>query len=436
MNAWNNPSIDYAIYFVVTSLLIALLAKVVLSKLNRYLHLAIHLTFLHGLISVVVIESGVYISEQDNWGYLNFSALRLILYLAFFYAGWLLAESQVWNKMGASISTFRETSVWTTSAQPVKKQLWSPTLLILIFLVLWLADFIQNWPPPLLAEGLITRFVEEENRSFFTGKVFTFIPLALGYITTHSASRHVKKIATILLLTYFFLIALSGQKFGGFVFGLFYFYAARFVCRGEINMPKARDLIKLAFLAFAIIFGIVQMLLFHYETIAPGFGINAAELLLQRIFVLQGHLWFAVDRAAEILHGGDINPAINNGSFMIGMMLIAAPWVDPIAITNGIAGKFTFGFPTVIPYTVGHLFTPLILTIVGLLAGFILKTAERSTINSGLIVYLISMYAWIAIFEFLNSGDFFLLFSTKNIVVLIAFTTILLLRKVFHMRNF
>lgn len=420
----------YVLYFIANVLAILLLLGFVIRFANRYLHLIIHLVLLHGFLSVLVIESGQYIVEQGRFGMLVFSSLRLFLYLLAFYLGWYFSSKVLLAKPHKSNfcinpPNFRGLNIGYRELVFYKFVL----LCVAVFLASWSISIALNWPPPLFKEGLITRFVAVEDRNVFSGRVFTFVPIILGFLAFRTKGNIRKSMIYFFLAVYFALILLNAQKFGGFFGGLIYFFAAKYLADSSlINRISIKR--ALGFAAFVTVFfsALLSLVLWHYQTVALSFNIDPSDLLFQRIFVLQGHLWYAVDTAAGLLPNITTESAFTNESFMIGMMELANPNIDIKAINEGASGKFTFGFPAVMPYLFGHFFGVLLTFFVGTAVFVALDLAEVMANSGGLLVYLVSIYAFITIFKFIATGDFFELVSLRSLIVLMFFFTILILR--------
>ncbi len=418
-----HDGILYTVYFVAATLAIIILGFFVLRFANRYIHLFLHLGLLHGYISVVVIESGQYIAEQGVWGTLTFSALRLYCYLVIFYLGWYFATRHF---ISVQRVEYRHMVIKELFPSGTTSLYYHFALVSLFtFLAVWLGFIILNWPPPLLREGVITRFLPVEERNLFSGRTFSFVPIVLGYIAFRSPVKIRVGLIYGGLASYFILLLLNGQKYGGFTDGLIYFFAARYIMGGSVfSKIRPSSVLKIAALLLVLFSVLLTIVLWHYQNIAPSFGMDPIELLFQRIFVLQGHLWWAVDNIAGYLPGIATDTAFTNNSFMIGMMQIANSNIDIDLINIGMSGKYTFGFPAVMPYIMGHFFGVIFCFFVGMAVGVILSMVETIAMRDGLLRYLFSIYVYITILTFVGTGDFFIFNTPRSIVVILIFSLI------------
>lgn len=394
------------LFYQITCVIVVVTAFVMIFRLNRgYANLPILIGLVSALPSVLIIENGAYMSELEGRGEFNGATLALIIYLCIFFAGWGCFALSGWGRIDEK-NHFNHVE---KSANLIDDILF---YILLIFILIWIASVLINWPPViLLNKGVITRF--NGPAAGMQGKVFTFIPIALGY---YSYVIKRKRDTLLLFALYILLLIANGHKFGGVVMAFYFLYYGKY--RDNYNLfvfELKKNALKI------ILFGIAVMLLvlFHYKNISDGFGISKYELLYERIFVMQGQLWYAVFDKASLFEcvRGCIESTESN---MINMTLFALPNANESELLEGLSGKLTYGFPSVLIYKYGLVYAVGLCFFIGIGVGLLLKFHKFLSNYFGLVGYLFAVYLQLMVFEFCATGDYTVFVDNKGLFILVG----------------
>jgi len=286
-----------------------------------------------------------------------------------------------------------------------------------ILLLLTYTNVLISGELPLFSQGYISRFEYIETTRLWPilrifGVTTIIIPMLIG-IAGYSANNRSKKIvSTLLLLLYLFYILLIGQKFGGLVFGLYYYLMPRIISSEGIGIKISPRLVvsitSVCLLAFITVF-------YHYSkySLAQEYG-GVINFIFYRIFGMQGHLWWGVDRL--VWERSDMFNVSWNG-FLNGMqymMQMISPSIASYAISRGV--NFTFGFYAFIWLLSGYLaplFFIFIATVWILFARFV-----RSFAFDGIIPFVGLIYLHLWFVSFFSLGNISSVLSAKFILVL------------------
>lgn len=237
------------------------------------------------LCSLVFIEQGTYITEQDRYGEFIGSPYRFFLYIFSFSLGGLILFRLNKNK-------HKELSKHFTEKGNKYDPIYFFHLLFIVLMVCFGAAYMTNGLPLILA---IERFSYWEGIEFLRRAVYV-TPIATFFLGMSFA--HSKKIIKIFLLLFLCAILfLFAEKFTGPYLNIAYFFTGYYL----VSNLKHRD-INYGIESQVIFFWAPLMFLSLTLLVALGYlflnSINADELaeqIIQRALGLQGHSWYGVD---------------------------------------------------------------------------------------------------------------------------------------------
>lgn len=249
--------------------------------------LPIYLGQTFAIISNVYLEGGAYIIEQSDYSHATGSTLRLTFYSTIFLIGTIIGYKSLKSNLISCSYSF---------CPPFKQKypiIVALALVVLLFNVLNILlfgsplqmgiqrfDYWRLHPVPILSKLTSYLFL----LCFYLGAVYG------------GAKNYFYKISSILILIAYFVInILLGEKFTGFYLDVMYFLIgfllSRLWLRGAI--PKIFTILLTSVLLLIPLFYLV---VWHYTNLH---GIDTElvlKFIIARIFALQGHVWWGFDR--------------------------------------------------------------------------------------------------------------------------------------------
>jgi hypothetical protein len=242
--------------------------------------------------SLTVIESGAFVSEQNRYGYFQYSNFILFLFFIVSIMSFSLAFGFSIKRIKISVPKilFFNTPNW--------KLILILSSLILFLGILNLLSSYNIYHDPNRGQwpDEITKFNYWEQSTFpiikkLTGNTMGYFPFILGVVFCYY-----KRIAISLFFIYFFYLIGIGQKFGPIIYSIFAFLIPfSIILKGKTNGLNFLTL-KKGIIFIVLIFSLVYI---KYSLNNPFnyLGYSVLEAIMQRAFGLQGHVfWGAVDR--------------------------------------------------------------------------------------------------------------------------------------------
>lgn len=231
--------------------------------------------------SLIYIEDGGYISEQERYGEYTGSVL---LYCIFSFLGLLILQKGL-KYVSPFFKKIPSFSVNGKSMEPFFLNLLIYVSLGALFLNLLLS------PVPFFNES-VDRFDYWKNSAFpFLNNIFgnnsSFLAFGLGVYSLHNSKRK----AVFIIFFYFLYLILVGNKFSSLVIAIFLTFLPFFIIRKrfKINLTKLFDF-KFIIVGF-LLFG---MLLYSYSVKNHYSHVTKSPLdaVAYRYLGLQGHVWW------------------------------------------------------------------------------------------------------------------------------------------------
>ena len=382
------------------------------------------------LISNSYLEYGGYVSEAKEFTYATGSTLRLLTLQSVFFIS-AVAAFQFFNSKKLLVSISNEKKEIAFEDYPII------FIIILMLLILLFNIFIQGAP----IIDKVTRF--DYWSSIHGGTILKKILALLDYFSffigvLYAKYRNVNYLRKALILGLLFsallLNILYGEKFSG-IFLLCMMYLMGYLLVQEIkglldvNPVKILLLVSTMGYLFYILISWSYINLYYYSEDA------VVEIIIHRIFELQGEVWWVVDNNVNngltkgvaldlIKHNSENKPG---GIFLL-MELIAPQNTFDEYVAKGV--PFTMGYPAIAVYTLGYVGAFILQIISGIISAIVAAYAMRKAIlsqyirgSAAIILYLLCMWSF-------NLGSVYVLFSiTSGLAMFILILDMLVLKE-------
>lgn len=433
--------------FIVAFILIALYMIYLLkqhSKALPFLILFLVYTF-WCFVSIVYIDNGAYISEQNSYSYFTGASFRFVILIAPFI---LFAP------------IFFDFFVKRPSLRNMKMHLFkiddrciSTVILLISFLIcgyLLLNEVISGIP---LFSSEISQFNFYSTYSrlpmagFIASTLLGYILLVCGLFFSKSKAIGKKlSYVSIYLLAILYRI-LMGEKFYPFMLYTVIFFIPTIIENFEIGYKsiiilakKNSKLLKRLILLMLILLGIVY---YKYSLEESATYETPMEHLVSRVFALQSHTFWGMDKyTINNGLGFDINRTIDEVKYGFSGGDILNPEyglarimyiVSPTSIVDMYLNKstrFYGGYWTLALSCFGYFITPIYSIFIAFLFGFISSILYITIKNREYIIMFIAFNAYFNLFKYFNEGDFTFLLSKRMILLIILLIYYVLIKKV------
>ncbi|WNS75205.1 DUF6418 domain-containing protein [Bacillus sp. DTU_2020_1000418_1_SI_GHA_SEK_038] len=366
------------------------------------------------------IEKGIYIIEQGEYSYFTGAAFRLnvllILHAVFlrkidhFFRGKLINI-----KMTISLNEINPNRLINNIY--IKSAFFISLLLISLSYI----NIIITGNIPIFSSGYISRFDYLQTTVFWNflapfGSTVVMVPIISGYIFLISKMSNKRTFANsqiFLLILYLIYLILIGQKFGGIIFGVYYFCIPTFVyfiINNKKVITKKNILILLGTILLAF-----SLVVYHYSNYAlvEQFG-GPLAFILYRALGLQGHTWWGIDNQLMANNEYFVSSKFNF-NMMEGIMLAIGNNDVETAIERGV--NFTFGLYPGLIMNFGYLNSLIILIFLSFLFYVVIYIVLYS-IKNGVYFYFLSAYLYITFYNFISIGNFKVFFEIKTLLIL------------------
>ena len=372
-------------------------------------------------ISILNIEWGTFIIEEQRYSYFTGATFRFMVYQLFF-----LMMIYICMSIFAGSANINIQSRDFIIDHKIDNGIRSIFLLIcLSVLILSYVNIIISGNIPLFSRSLIDRVTYLPETilwpflSFF-GKTIIIVPITLGYIMyLNKNKRNIIISLSIIFLVYLFYIILVGQKFGPIVYGIFYFLLPSLI--SFLRKNSLLSLCKRIIIPFCIISGLLLiLLLYHYSKFKLAkFGMTPFMLFKMRILDLHGHVYWGIDR---LIFEKQLNFSFDMSMFlesMHTMMRLVSPRIAEEAITRGT--NFTGGFPSSVILFWGPYLAFIVLIVTAAALTYLYKQIMSSIIFNNIFLYVLSIYMYSWLINFTASGEFGFIISIRFISFIIIF---------------
>lgn len=235
-------------------------------------------------LSLIVIESGVFINEQGRSGYFVYSSIILFL----FFISTLL--SLIFFKKNFT-TLFKKIKVTRFKILYLQEE----KIVFFFLLSILLLAYINIFSSPIPAfSDAVTKF------NFWNYARFPYLKSLIGNVMGFMAFgsallyRYNRKISIFFIFLYFLYLFLVGQKFSGFLIGFYGVLLALYCSSQKPIKFKIKWIVnKYVLLTFAALFLLV---LYNYTLKNPFeyLGLTPLESVFYRAFGLQAHVFWGV----------------------------------------------------------------------------------------------------------------------------------------------
>jgi hypothetical protein len=300
------------------------------SRVAIFLALLIYTQFT-GLISCFVVEFGFFITEQGVNSHNNNATLVYTTFLYLLFGGYKVAT-------GVLFMFFKhDGQIMITSNYRDNALIVATILLFVLYINVLLSDKIP------LFNASSTRFTFWDADAFlkplksFVGVLSIPIASCLGILFVHYRQEDQRKKVScviVLIVLYLFYLALTGQRFNGFIVAIFFFITPIFYFRTSLDISFFS--LKNIFLTSGAIVLMFTLVLASYAASEGGIideaGGSPIKAALYRIFILQGHVFWG--QWEYFVNNGVVGTQFFSDAMLSSINLLASS--PSFFITNGI----------------------------------------------------------------------------------------------------
>lgn len=373
-----------------------------------------HLT---AIISNIYLDTGVYISELSLLSEATGAASRLIFFVLTMFTMAYCVFSLLYNNMAGKTCYVK---------LPVRRFEDKALILFAVIIITALIFGLYKWGSP-LSEGE-QRFEYWKNHPLPWFKSLLYQTYLLGFLIGCIIIQATnKRILLFVLIVCLGLNVLYGEKFTGLMITALYFICG-FIVSYYINygMPKRLINVKTTLLAIVAFIFVFSLVYYQYKYI-HNVGNNVVGYILNRLFSLQGEVWWASD---YLYFNDKLSPdsyfLFNEGASCVDygglyyLMRNIAPWSLVSAYCDrGVT--FTMGFPAIGLATIGYANTILLSIFAGALVGLTSFLTMISIRNRNYIALFFAFKVVLIETHALNMGNMHNIFDYKFMFYLIAF---------------
>lgn len=411
----SGPVIQYA-----TVISCILFTVILIIALKEYYLVSLYLlpfVILHwwAILSVAYIETGIYITEQYEFGTRTGACLRLIIHVsAFLCATFLISYKRFDN--------------YPAMAGPSKG--------IINFFNLIMAGSISVLALGIMYFGAIPLFSSNRFEYFaLTPGIVKKVFLAHGILAfvaglIYGKSRNKRTLS--LFLVYLLFIVLSGDKFSAIFWAILSFYGGQKIAG---YTPGTSVNIRKLLLFFGVIFALLLAL------VAVGFyymheiNDSLAVAIMDRALGLQGHVWYGTDLLyiKGTLHTLPISDFFTETTFRtpkgVDYLMYEVSDTEFAAAMLDLGITFTMAFPAILLVYFGK-YSLLVCLFLGCLLGFIVKENMKASIKGKILESIMLYGIYFILIDVFTMGRFWKLISIK----MFAFLALLFILNVLRTR--
>lgn len=431
----------------ILSMIIYLFFVLIFLKGNKYwsLYLFFVISSVWVLVSVLYIEQGIYIFEQDRNSFETGATMRLaIMYLIFFSTSMFflnLFDRRKKVKKFYFINNFNNNKLVNY-------------LIIYVLFFMSLFIFVDGFLTYKQYNGSYTRFNYYEYSIFshlLLYRIIThflhIISLLLGYYLGVFKTKTINIIIVFSLINLLSFSYFQGNKFSGFYLILVLFFIPILIKKNILIQFKKINFKKILIISF-FVFGFIAIVFnLSLKEYSQSMDVNdAKKFITYRILGLQGHVWWGSDnlgsKLSKIEKQNNIEDELNiiflkQTDEIYGgldkLMITISPKIGMQYIENGVS--FTMGFPAILNILFNDLGKYMILVLFSLIFSYFLYYLYQSIINKDLIMVILFAYIFIlGVIQYFTMGRTSALFNWRMyliilLIIYIQFLRLLLVKK-------
>lgn len=378
--------------------------------------------YLWMFLSILVIESGVYIDEQDRNGEFIFASFYL---LSFFIVS--IVSFILFFKLFNKIFKIEIPRVRFFKVDEMKIVLAITTIIIFLSFLNLLSS------PSTYNDSTITKFNYWEFARFpilkgVLGNTIGYLPFIFGILY-----KSYKKVTILFIFLYLFYLVGVDQKFTAFLFGGISFlisytiFNLNFGRNKNVLLFKKRYLIIISLLLFSLV-----VLKYTYKNSYAHLGFSPVESVFYRAFGLQAHLFWGV--CEKYVNNNEPN-SWDIGELPYGMHVLMEDFmpIDQKKYLNSLWERgvsWTNGYPAILlrifPFPIAIIFHFFIFSIIPFTYALLVKALKRK--NFLLAIILFQLILWL--FNVYSMAYFYRLNKIVVIFVLISLLSYLFNNKI------
>ncbi len=360
--------------------------------------------------SVLYIESGAFIIEQNIYGYSNGGGVLLASIMSLFFTFFFLPEKS---------NFYCEAGVHHVLKDGVKKSVSLYLLTLSIFILLF--GFIYNGQIPLFSSNRFAYFEDAPRivKLVYLGGSLTSFIAGIDFFLNNK-----KTLIAYLFAIFLGLIILSGDKFTGIFLSVLSFIAGYVIISKE-NIPLKKLFLWSMLITISILAIVAIGFIYMHEI-----GDNSLfDVIIERALALQGHVFFGVYDRYLVSNLGEL-PLINffdKSTFIqpmgIDYLMYEVSDADFASAMLDQGITFTMGFPAILFVFFKKPVVYFVTVLFGFLFRFISLSVIRNTKNLNYFLIIFYYLLFFVFFDILIMGRFwkfleikFFLFSSAILV--------------------
>jgi len=416
---------------------LAFILLVLLFIVQDFMFFVLAFYFLYGLslsiMSNLIIESGAYMIEIQEQGFVTGSTLRQAFFSSLFIIG--IYVVYLLNRHSLRFDKLRK----------LKISLWFHITFFAVLTVLLLYSFwiILRYGSPLWLN--IDRFkywtlIAPDSTRY----IVSLIPQlnALNGIIFVYGSFLVRKLSLSFFLLSIIIIALHGEKYSGLMMASYLFLLPTLLLFAQNNRKLSiyvsfKVLVKIGL----VITVFLSLVLFHYSNSYGGIE-PAIKHFMDRI-ALQGQIWWAIDLYHLKYTPLPLETWFSNMFGLVGiepivgldyLMYLIAP-LDLVEHYLKYGVKFTMGYPAMLFIMSGWVFGALLQPIFGAFVGIVLVLLGKTIGQKDVFSYIFILKIYIAVITAFLMGQMQYITSAKIIIFILGFILVKIIINVSTNKN-
>lgn len=395
----------------------------------RYEPFLFMLTFLFyysqmtAIISGIYIESGTFIPEEMIYSEATGSTARLVLFHMIFIVTLIYCIKKLLPKV-ISKAIFYKISISDTIC-------YFFYCIAAISLLVGLTGILIYGTPLLLKISRFQYYLIINPIFLSIIRKYYIIPFIAGYIIAIKKDNRLHLISCIsILLLLVVILILYGDKFSALSIYIYLFFFPYLT----LNLYKRINtnpipLKKPFFILLVTLLFFLPLIYYHYSNEMAGSRSAVLEQVTNRIFALQGHVWWGVD---SIVNSGSYYPSdqrnkelqaiisLSEPNYYTGMhflmSIISPSIISESFIRDGV--NFTMGYPAIALYLFGYIGIIPFQIFISFIVSIIIIYLIYSITCNNIIHLILSCKLLMMTYDSLTTGNLYVLFSKESLLVL------------------
>jgi hypothetical protein len=236
-------------------------------------------------------------------------------------------------------------------------------------------------------------------------------------ISLSTERARTRVVAIVLFFAYVLYLLLTGQRVNGFIWLICLLYSSYIIIRGSgsnVRLIHIKILVPVVLLMFIAVWGYISRMEGSGTADTVGGG---AELVKYRYFVLNGHVYWNMDRLVD--YRSHLSPKVND--FLNGSESVRAAIGGKLGknfIRQGV--NYTGCFPGISVYAFGKLLTVPIVVFFGILLGVVNYMLFVAIKTKSAILAIPLSYVWLWSYGMISNGSASMILNGKYALMFLA----------------